>query len=380
MIRSLLLRSPMGLAVFLGLIHFLVDAASLTVLYDEAALDRSTAEEVNHWIDLYNMLAFGLQFPLGLAADRGHEHRWAVLVGLECLVLALTIGTEVTSLAVILAGLGNALFHLGAGAMVLRSCQGRASEAGVFVAPGWFGVAVGMRLGGSGPTTHRWLIAALLTCGGILVLDVVPIVRRWVSTDLPGPPRGIQTPPTRLLHQSAGSDGPNLLRAGWILGAGLLLISVMLRSVLAGVFRGPDPEIPILTFPLLPLAVVAGKALGGLAADRWGWRLTAVAALLTLAVLVASEPAHPCFALLALFLAQSTMAVSLAGLSVALPGRPATAFGLTSLALLLGSRLRASGLFPDIESAAELVPVVLGSAVTVFLGLSLVPRRACRPQ
>jgi hypothetical protein len=152
----------------------------------------------------------------------------------------------------------------------------------------------------------------------------------------------------------------------------LLLISVSMRSLVAGSLSTFAPETVDSAFFLLPLAAAVGKALGGGAADRLGWRKTAVVVLLVLAGLIDWARFDESLCLLSMFLIQATMAVTLAGLFVALPGRPATAFGLTSLALLLGSSLRTADFYGNLGSS--LGPVVFLSVLTVFFGLTLVPR------
>src|SRR5665648_840312 len=55
-----------------------------------------------------------------------------------------SLATTGSAAAVILAGLGNAMFHLGAGAQVLRQGLSRAAPAGLLVAPGALGLALGV--------------------------------------------------------------------------------------------------------------------------------------------------------------------------------------------------------------------------------------------
>lgn len=343
------------LAAFLGGLHFLVDAASLTILYDEAARKRLAAGGLDAWIDLYNFLAFALQLPFGLAVDAWRGHGKTILLGLAGVSLALVLGPDYSFPAVVLVGLGNALFHVGAGGFILSQAPGRATEAGVFVAPGALGVAVGIHLGGRGFPAHAWLLAPLVVGTGTLAWWHF-LAGRKIARE------------TFLRQQEEPSPR---IQGAWLFGGGLLLASVIVRSLVAGALTAPYSESEEFSFLFLPLAAAAGKVLGGWAADRAGWRFTAAAALLSLAVLLVD----PVFLggpqrWLGLFLVQCTMAVTLAGLALALPGYPGTAFGLTSLALLLGS-------FPErwqwLErfDSGDFLFLVLMSTLTVILGLSL---------
>ena len=87
----------------------------------------------------------------------------------------------------------------------------------------------------------------------------------------------------------------------------------------------------------IPLAACAGKMLGGIVSDRAGWILTSVGALLLSAPLIAFNGGELSLALPGLLLFQMTMPVTLVAVWCLMPGRPATAFGLPCLALIIGA-------------------------------------------
>ena len=124
------------IALIFGALHALVDAASLAVLYAEVPRERLSWGEIGSLIVCYNCVAFGLQLPLGVGLDRLRAYKPAAVAGLALTGLAVAICPCHAYLGAIVVGLGNALFHVGAGAIVLRHSEGRATGPGIFVAPG----------------------------------------------------------------------------------------------------------------------------------------------------------------------------------------------------------------------------------------------------
>lgn len=118
---------------------------------------------------LYNFCAFALQMPLGLWAD-GLD-RNGVVAAAGCGLTAAAFLVPVPLAAAVIAGVGNALFHLGGGIDVLNTSGKRAAALGVFVSPGAVGLYVGTFWGG-GTAISALLppVGLLILGGGILVL------------------------------------------------------------------------------------------------------------------------------------------------------------------------------------------------------------------
>jgi hypothetical protein len=83
-------------------------------------------------------------------------------------------------------------------------------------------------------------------------------------------------------------------------------------------------------------------------------------------------------AVLAMFLVQITMAVTLAATFVSMPNHPGTAFGLPSLALLLGTIPGVTGLSAKSHPALLLLVTVLACTMMLFFGLGFVAVRRCQ--
>ncbi|MBI4861091.1 MAG: hypothetical protein HY815_12670, partial [Candidatus Riflebacteria bacterium] len=153
-----------------------------------------------------------------------------------------------------------------------------------------------------------------------------------------------------------------------------LLVAAGVRSTVGDALTGRWRDTPAIVAAIVA-AAVAGKAAGGVLADRIGWRLSGVLALAMLAPLAPLALTSVPAAVAGTLLSQLTMAVTLAGVCAALPGRPGVAFGLTSLALLIGAIPALTHFFARHDAELYLQPMVLVALLAIFVGLGLVPRR-----
>jgi MFS transporter, FSR family, fosmidomycin resistance protein len=153
-------------ALVLGLAHGVADGSAGLLLGNLPSTRPGL--QVALLIFIYNALAFGAQPLVGWFADKGERSRLTAITGLCLLALALfpmpTGGLEVS---VLLAGIGSAAFHVGAGALTLRSCGGRSDGVGLFAAPG----VVGLAIGGALAVSHQY--PYFLFQIGLLVLLLV---------------------------------------------------------------------------------------------------------------------------------------------------------------------------------------------------------------
>src|SRR5699024_9872855 len=111
---------------------------------------------------LYNFCAFALQMPLGIWADG--LNRNGLLAAVGCSLTAAAFLVPLALPAAVVAGVGNALFHLGGGIDVLNAGERKAAALGVFVSPGAVGLYVGTLWGGGAA------VSALLPPAGLLAL------------------------------------------------------------------------------------------------------------------------------------------------------------------------------------------------------------------
>ena len=263
---------------------------------------------------LYNAFAFMFQLPLGILADRMNRNMLFAAVG--CVLVAsafLLIKSPV--LAAVAAGVGNGAFHVGGGVEVLSRSPEKAGPLGVFVSPGAIGLFLGKVFAGA---LALWPAVLMLVCAAALLL-LGRGERGYVSGNAPvsfGVPRG------------------------GVFALVLLFLVVVLRSYLGFTPAFGTGELlsglPPLLSGLIPVLCLAfGKAAGGFAADAFGARLTAVVSLGVCALLL-FLPITPVFALIALFLFNMTMPITLHAAARLLSGLKGGAFGLLTFALFLG--------------------------------------------
>jgi len=330
--------------------HLLVDAVCVTLVF--SAVNAPLFGPAGTWalVVTYNVLAFGTQVFFGILVDRWRMPRGSAAVGALIAASAVPLAEFSPALAIGLAGLGNALFHVGAGAVSLELTPGRATAPGIFVAPGHLGLVLGAAAGQSAPSL-RWPLALLLVgaCA----------VSAWPQTPSTEYRRPITAPRTRRLE----------------LVLVLLLGAIVIRSLIG--LTAPFPwKTDVVLLATLAVAVTAGKALGGILADRWGWLPVALTALLASLPLLAFGSQTPSLAIAGMFLFQMPTAVALAAIARLFPGKPAFSFGLSCLALMIGVIPAFTELKPVIGSQWPMFVLILAAATALGIGLRWLPRVA----
>jgi len=355
-------------------LHAAVDAACGVLLWGAVRDGHLSAGSAWAAFLLYNLLAFAVQPLLGLAVDRGSWARGGAVAGAALTAAGLTAAAawpQALAPAIAAAGLGNALFHIGGGVLSLRVQPGRATAPGLFVAPGAAGVAVGILAGRAGAPAWPFVAAvALLTTA---------LWFAWPA--LGGAPRSARAARAVPAPRSTSVAGPALPpaaspRLGFAVAVALLLLVVALRS-----FVGLDLVMPwksdVTLLAMLTAAVVLGKAAGGVAADRFGWRPVACGALLVSAPLLAVGAASPWAGIVGILVFNMTMPVTLAATARLMPGQEGFAFGLTCLALFCGALPVLAGWTPPLGAAA--LAAACGAAA-LALWAALAGRSAARKQ
>ncbi len=332
------------LASLLGLAHGVSDGAA-GLLLGSLSLGLEL-REVGALSALYFLLAFGGQPAAGLLVDRLGRPRAAALAGLLLGGAALLL-VRWPFIAVTLAGVGSAMFHVGGGALALCATQGRAVGPGLFAAPGVAGLAIG---GVLAATNHfvTWPFLVLSTSLGVAIacLELPP---------LPYPRR---------------RDEPVFETHDLVMLT--LLTAIALRSAVWNTFQLLLAGNLALLFGV-GLAAAIGKALGGLLADWLGWRRWTVGALLAAAALLTFADERPAALLVGVALLQSATPAALAATGQMLPRQPATAAGLAlGLAIVLGGLPFVGGLGQTMNAP----PVVALLTILAAIGFWIAARPA----
>ena len=288
-----------------SLAHFWVDLSCALLAFRSL----SASPDFAMCLLLYNFCAFALQMPLGLLADRLDRNGAVAAAG--CALVALAYAVPLPLAAAVTAGVGNALFHLGGGIDTLNTGLRRSAALGIFVSPGAVGLFLGT-LWGRVDAVSLWAgpVGLLVLAGAIL----------WLCRRTFGSLRSGNAP---VEAEPAGGS--------WLPLVPLFLV-VVLRS-----WMGLGQSFPWKAAWGLPLvlALALGKAAGGFLMDAVGprraagWSLGLAAALYLLS-------GAPLPGLLAVFLFNMTMPMTLWAAAQLLPGAKGFGFGLLTFALFVG--------------------------------------------
>ncbi len=330
--------------VVYGAAHAFVDMACAATIASLAA--RSLPCDACFYILTYNIIAFGTQPVSGMLSDTSRSPVIFAAAGCVITALASLHGDFLPLFAVGAAGIGNSVFHVGAGAVCISLRPDEAAPAGVFVAPGAFGLAAGCLMGKTGAYNPAALAVILVA----FALLFSRFKRPEIAFATPASPAAFKGFETVLL---------------------LLLLTVAMRAFTGFFVSFPWKSEPDMLL-LLTLGVVAGKASGGILADRFGWRAITVGGLIASSALITFAGDNALCAITGILLFNMTMPVTLVAVSKLLPGRPAFSLGLTCLALILGA-LPAFYAGSAKTPAAELFAfaVVLLSAAVMYRALNI---------
>ena len=342
-----------------ALCHFVVDFACVSTML--CAVSRVLGESGQGSLELvalsillYDVVAFAFQLPVGIALDKLDKNSSAAMLSYALVsggvVLSLVPVEFLEWLAVLLLAVGNALFHCAGGLCVLNISQKHAGPSGIFIATG----AVGVFLGTLSAQYGRLQVAFSLLVLLFLCASITRVVQKvnkkyW---NIHNVPFAIPELPSHTLIAIA-----------------LLSLVVALRSYVGMVMAFPWKSETLLLV-LSILGVFAGKALGGVVADRIGFRTTAIFSLIAAATLFMPSWEIPVLGLLGVFFFNFTMSITLASLANILPNAKGTAFGLASFSLAVGALPALAGF--RIEHPAMLSGISLVSALSLGVGLTLV--------
>lgn len=290
--------SAIDLAI-LTLLHLLTDGVCGAVL-GAFAVQEPQYETIVFWFTVYTVLAFGLQGPAGWIIDcfpKSARSGLLLAAGLLFVggLLGLPLGGRVAAI-----GLGNCLFHVAGGRIVLTNTGGY-ERPGLFVAGGAVGLGLGL---------YGFVGAGFFGTADLLLTLFL-----------------LSRPPA----DDGREEQPAPLAAGTgklIFCSGLLMGCIVLRG-----FGGNTGSagLPLLT---LPIVMAAGKWLGGAVADRFGYRRAVL--VIFLLGFVALQFSGVVFWLAFILAGNMTMPLTLRLLHRCRPQNPGLMFGLAAGCLVPG--------------------------------------------
>jgi len=287
--------------------HFLVDFACIFLMFHRIA-------GTPNWylcVLLYNFCAFAMQMPLGILADKWNRNFIVAIIGCALVGLAYVFW-QFPIAATCIAGIGNALFHLGGGIDVLNISEEKSGALGVFVSPGAFGVYLGTVLGKeNAPITMPILLALLLA------IVMIFTMRRVQGEAYP-----------KNAEFSLDTASPIYYAVA------CLFVVVCLRSYVGLTLSFPWKSISHWGAALV-CAVVFGKTIGGFFADRFGLIKTSCVSL-GIASILFLFPQIPAAGIISVLLFNMTMPITLWAMAKIFPGAKGFSFGLLTFGLFIG--------------------------------------------
>lgn len=294
----------------------------------------------------YNALAFVFQAPLGLLIDKVLNPKYSAVVGLVLVASAYLFYSN-NFLAITIIGIGNALFHVGGGSLVLSLENHKATFSSIFVAPGAIGLAIGSFLAHSQYNIHLMAFPIiLLLLSGLICSVNIPFFSR------------IKEPPVR--------DKTSFV----ILLILLIMIPIAVRSVIGMTFNFPWKENQHLYVTLL-LTLLLGKVMGGILADKFGLMIVGVGGLLLSTPFLAFYPTIPALGIIGGVLFNFTMPVTLIALLNILPHKKGLTFGLSTVAIFIGSLPTLLGTDTWLRNEYVVLYTIIISALSLFIALKL---------
>lgn len=222
--------------------HFAVDGICGATLA-AYAVNEPYLEPIIYYFGLYNLIAFGTQFLIGYLLDKKSNFLPpAPIISLALLTLGTFSGLGILN-QVVLIGLGNSLFHVAIGSVVLRRYD-TYKELGIFVSSGAIGLALGLNL------FVDEKIFVLIYAVATAIIFRRNLIREQI-------------------------DAPELSRKKipalpWNV-AGICVILLLGCVVLRSFGGGNSSAEYVMLFPCI---FAAGKILGGICCDRIGYKNT----------------------------------------------------------------------------------------------------------
>ncbi len=328
-----------------GYIHFSVEVCCFYFLFS-----RLRFTEI--WVIyafLFDALAFVPQCFIGLWADSVGRERIGIW---GCILLILALFLPIDPIAFLFLTLGNAMVHISGAKHTLSSAEGKITPCSVFVAGGSFGVITGQLLGVAGDS-FLWipLVAMVLSLGCCIF---VFLSHRIDKGEL-----------CSFRVKSA------TLSLGWIVLFAFL--SAAIRAYVAYAIPIAWKKETIHGIFLF-CSMGFGKYLGGVLCDRIGYQRTTTLSLLISLPFLLFGNSLMTLSLIGVGLFSMTMPVTVAILVSAFPRTPAFAFGITTVALFVGTA-PAFFLRPEDLLVNQIIVLSLGILAAISLKLSL--KRRC---
>lgn len=328
-----------------SIIHFIVDLACAVLVSN--LVTQKMGQETNLFIAIliYNFFAFAMQLPIGIIADKVNKNAICSAVG--CLLVAIGFGfANYGIIACLIAGIGNAMFHVGGGIDVLNISDKKASMSGIFVSTGAMGIFLGSKSALIGFNQFYIVILSLILSAALLFCLYNRIKNKVENKEV-------------IISK---------FNANAMIAIICLIITVCIRSYV-GLILAFEWKSNFVLALLSIFAVVFGKMLGGIIGDKIGFKKISVISLIVSAVCFIFAFNNPALGILAMLFFNMTMPITLTALCNILFNNKGMAFGLLTLALFIGAVPEFFGYTTAIFTPIGLFVITLISAIILYIGI-----------
>ncbi len=265
--------------------------------------------------------AFAGQMPIGILADKFKRNALVASVGCVLVLAGVAVGgagIDAAFAAAMVAGLGNAMFHMGGGIDVLNGSGQKSGLLGIYVSPGALGLFIGVAYGK--PDAHVMEMSILLMA---LCAVGIYIFQKCTS-------HSMKSCNVSLSFRVSSVVGKKMTACA----IAALFVVVTLRAYV-GLTLSFDWKSEGYWAVALAIALVDGKAFGGILSDKFGMQKMA-GVTLGLASVLFLFPSNPVCGVLSVLLFNMTMPMTLWALSRLFNQARGFAFGTLSCALFIG--------------------------------------------
>lgn len=296
----------------------------------------------------FDAVAFVPQSFIGIIADKFPKFNYGLL-GCSMVLISLVIPFDIVGLVILC--LGNALAHIAGAQMTLRTSGGKITPTGVFVGGGSFGVITGQLLGVIGNVK---LIAIPLILMFLCVVLLFLISKIYLTEEK---------------EWKLDITTKRSVLAVTLIAFAVVAIRAYIGYAIPTEWKKSDFQ-AVLLFVIMGI----GKMAGGVFADLIGYYKTAlISGVLALPFLLFGN-SYMTLSLIGVGLFSMTMPITIAILVSKFPDQPCFSFGITTVALFVGT-LPAFFIRPTTLLAHQLTVLVLIIIATISLLLCIERRK-----
>ncbi|MGN1329079.1 MAG: hypothetical protein ACI4V4_05220 [Eubacterium sp.] len=299
--------SSLKIGFIYSYIHFAVEVSCFYFLFSRF----SDSEIWWGFALLFDALAFVTQGFFGILADKYHKLDYGVL---GCLIVLISLILPFDVLALITLGIGNAITHIGGARKTLCTSEGKIAPTSIFVGGGSFGVIIGQLLG---TENKNILILIPIIMMIFSILALVCVSRRF------------------LIEEKEWKIDITTKRSASVI-VFITFTVVAIRAYIGYAIPTEWKKTEIQAIMLFFIMGI-GKIMGGVFADSLGYYKTSLISSVVALPFLLFGNSNMVLSLIGVGLFSMTMPITISILVSKFPKQPCFSFGITTIALFVGT-------------------------------------------